>query len=190
MTRDADLTALGAAQEEVYRDAALVFLDYASGPVRVASTPFNITVDTDGDLVPETFKGVGALGSIGAVEEGVETRPYSLTLTLRGVRDEDFALTLLEVYQGRAAKIWVVFLDEEHKVKGEPINIFDGRIDTQDLIPKNGAINVTVQSRLADWERPGIRRYTNEDQQDEFPGDKGLQFVHQMKEKPLPWGSG
>lgn len=187
MTRDLDTDFSVATKAEVYRDIVLVYLDYASGPVRVASTPFPIDFDADGDLFPERFLGVGALGSMSNVEEGIESRPYSLKLQMRGIQQEDFALTLLENYQGRPAKIWLGLLDDEHKIIASPNLIFEGRIDTQDIDPGSGSIEVTIQSRLVDWERSAIRRYTDDDQQAEYPGDLGLKFVHQMEEKQLPW---
>ena len=45
-----------------------------------------------------------------------------------------------------------------------------------------------VESRLADWERPRVSRYTDADQQQRFPGDLGCRFAPQMVEKELVWG--
>ena len=46
----------------------LIELDYESGPVLVASTPYDITFNGG------VFLGVGRLGSISAIQEGPEMR--------------------------------------------------------------------------------------------------------------------
>ena len=53
---------------------------------------------------------------------------------------------------------------------------------------ETATISISVESRLVDWERPRVHRYTNADQQIAYPGDKGLEFVAQMVEKELVWG--
>ena len=44
-----------------------------------------------------------------------------------------------------------------------------------------------IRDRI-DWERSRIRRYTNQDQQQKFSGDKGLEFIQELQEKELFWG--
>jgi hypothetical protein len=62
-------------------------------------------------------------------------------------------------------------------------------MDTMDLsLGATGKLSVIIQSRLADWERPRLSRYTNEEQQALYSGDKGLEFVPQMVEKTIIWG--
>lgn len=169
----------------VIRPVYLVQLDYASGMVRAASTPFNLTIDG------VVWMGLGNLGAIGAVQEGAELQNYSLALTLTGVPSDLVAVALGEQYQGRDARIYLALLDEDHAVIDAPLLIFRGRMDTQDIeVGDTATITLTVQSRLADWERPRVRRYTNEDQQAVFAGDRGFEFVPQMAEKTIYWGRG
>ena len=47
---------------------------------------------------------------------------------------------------------------------------------------------LTAENRLADWDRPRIRRYNDADQQSEYPGDLGMQFAEQMVNKTILWG--
>jgi len=49
-------------------------------------------------------------------------------------------------------------------------------------------ITLTAESYLASLERPRPRRLTHEDQQIEFPGDLGLEFVAGIQNKTIPWG--
>lgn len=191
MTRDIDASVVAASQDEVYRDVVLVRLAYDSGDVLVCSTPFDLDWDWDGDAADETFKGVGELGSYSQADEGTELRAYTRVLKLSGVPAANLALALGENYQGRDARIWYAFLDEDHQIIGTPVLEFRGRMDVQPIkLGDTREIALTLRSRLADWETESIRRFTNEDQQAEYPGDLGLEFVAQMKEKELIWGRG
>ena len=49
-------------------------------------------------------------------------------------------------------------------------------------------LKLDIENRLIDWERPRISRFTNEEQQNLFSGDKGLEFVDSVAEKELFWG--
>ena len=84
--------------------------------------------------------------------------------------------------------MFLAFLDDDYQIIEDPMLAFRGRIDTQDIsLGKEANIAVNIESRLIDWERPRVRRYTNEDQQDLHSGDKGLEFVSQMVEKEITW---
>ncbi|MCH8035958.1 MAG: VWA domain-containing protein [Proteobacteria bacterium] len=73
---------------------------------------------------------------------------------------------------------------EEHSLE----QTFDLKLD---LAPgETATVTVTVESRLIAWERAKIRRYTNEDQQQRFSGDKFLEFVNQTMDKEILWGVG
>ena len=189
MSRSVNAATMAAGKAELVRSVNLIRLGYASADALYASTPFDMGFDWNGDGAVETFRGVGALGSISAVEEGTAVAPQSLTLTLTGIDLATIAVALGDDYQGRDCRIWEAFLDEDHAIIGAPYVLFRGRMDTQDIeLGETATITLTVRSRLADWRRPRIRRYTNEDQQSVYPGDLGLEFVPQMVEKQLVWG--
>lgn len=189
MTREVDAAVVTASQAEHVRMAALVALYFDGGTVRMSSTPFNFTCDADGDAVEETYLGVGNLGSIEAIQEGATLQSYGVKLTLSGVDTSIITAALAEHYQGRDCKIWLILLDADHALVGDPVEVFSGRMDTMEIIRGATAeVTLAVESRLADWDRPRIRRYTDEDQQRVYPGDLGLQFVNEMAEKELRWG--
>lgn len=189
MAHSIDSGVLAAAQAEVVRVVVLVALAFDEGFVRLNSAPFDITIDADADGVAETYTGVGELGKISNIQEGAELQPYTGTFSLTGLDPAMIALAVGSHYQGRTAKQWLAFLDSGHAVIGAPFLAFWGRMDTMKVqIGATAEVTLTVQSRLADWENPRIRRYTNEDQLQLYPGDKGFEFVAQMVEKKLNWG--
>ena len=53
----------------------------------------------------------------------------------------------------------------------------------------SATINVSVENRLIEFQRNRVRRYTAEDQKIDYPTDKGLEFVAEISEKEIVWGS-
>lgn len=183
MSREISSLTLAAGKADVARPVLLARLDFASGIVRATSAPFNIEAEG------ETYTGIGNLGTISAVPEGAELQSYAVELTLSGIPAELVSLALADQYQGREARLYLALLDDGHRVIGAPLLIFRGQMDTLDIeLGQTATLRLAVQSRLADWERPRLRRYTQEDQQADYPEDKGFEFVPQMVEKTIYWG--
>jgi hypothetical protein len=189
MSRSADSQSLAAAEAEIVRPVYFAEFNFTSGFARYCSAPFNLTFDSNGDAVKETFTGVGQLGKIGAVNEGAELQRYQMELQLSGIDTATLSVALNTHYQGRRIKLWLGFLNAAHRLVGQPIPIFIGRMNTMRIVRgETGTVTVLCESRLADWERPNITRYTDEEQQRRYPGDMGLQYVNQMVERELRWG--
>ncbi len=183
MARDIASLTLAAGKAGVVRPVLLARLDFASGVVRATSAPFDVSYNS------ETYLGVGTLGHVSAVPEGAELQGYAVQLTLSGVPPEMIALTLHDAYQGRDARLYLGVLDEQHQLIGQPVLLFRGRMDTLDLqLGRTATLTLTIQSRLSDWERPRLLRYTHEQQKADHPDDKGFEFIAQMAEKTIIWG--
>lgn len=74
-------------------------------------------------------------------------------------------------------------------VLADPKLIFLGRMDTMEMqIGKTAVITLTAESRLADLERPRVRRFNDADQQAQYPGDRGLEWAERMVEWAGIWG--
>lgn len=137
----------------------------------------------------ESYTGVGDIGAVGAIEEGIEARAFGVELTLSGVPASRLALALGEDVQGRRAEIWLGFLDQAHALVASPVLLFRGRMDTMNVsLGETATISLTAENRLADWDRPRVRRYAHADQQARFPGDLGFEFVNTTTEKEIVWG--
>jgi len=124
------------------------------------------------------------------VDESEELRAYSLRFTLSGVDPALIATAIGETYQGRAAKLWAGALDGDYALIADPVLLFAGRMDNMTIaLGERGAtIDLAVMNRLADWDRPRIRRYNSGDQKAVFPGDKGFDFIEEMSSKTIFWG--
>jgi hypothetical protein len=173
---------LTAVTGEVVTRTMAVALDFPSGMARWNGSTLDIVIGGN------TFLGLGALGSIGVIEEGAETRPYGLTVGITGVPRDAVALALTQEYQGDAATIWEVQLDANGQPIGTPPIAFRGRMDQMSVtLGDTASVTVRLENRLADWERARVRRYTDEDQKRAFAADKGFEFVTATVDKDIVW---
>src|SRR3989304_3801594 len=124
MARPLTVGVSAAAAAEIVRPFFAVELDFPSGFVRANSTPMTMTFDPGGGALE--FLGLGRMAEISPVEEGVELQAYGMTLKLSGVTAEHIAIALGEHYQGRAARVWLGFLDSQHAIVAAPVRRFPG----------------------------------------------------------------
>lgn len=190
MTRAVTAAALTEAAGEAPRALLLAELDFPSGFVRVNSSDRSIFFDSAAGGGDEEFKGVGELGAVSPIGETGELQASGLELSLSGI-DPDNITAAFENAQGRPGKVWLGFLDADYALVADPVLMFSGRIDNVTVeLGQTGTVRVALENRLVAWERPKIRRYTNEDQQQRFAGDLFLEFVAQTVDKELLWGVG
>jgi hypothetical protein len=168
------------------RPAILVEALFDSGAVRLWSGL--------GDVVyaSNTYTGAGNLLVIDALQERGDVQALGTTITLTGIPSVLVSLALAEPYQGRIVRIYQALLDANLAVIADPDERFTGRADVMAISDdaETATISMTVESRLIDLQRPRERRYTHEDQQTEYPGDLGLNFVAAIQDRPIKWGSG
>ena len=161
-------------------------LAFASGTARLCNAAYSFNWNS------HTWLGAGRVLGISPVEEGADLQAYGVSMRLSGVPADLVSIALAEHYQGRTAKIWAAPLDSSYTVISDPVLVFNGRMDVMPIKMEGASatIELSVESRLIDWERPRVRRYNDADQQAEYPGDLGLQYVEQMVSKDLIWGRG
>lgn len=161
-----------------------VEMDFASGFLRVHSAVGTYVVEGN------NYTGVGTLGQVETIEESTELQAYGLRLGLAGIPNTLIGTALTENYQGRAVRVLVGALDANHVLLASPALVFAGRMDNMQITlgPETASISLNAENRLIDWDRARIRRYNNVDQQAEYPGDFGFEFVEQMVNKTIFWG--
>jgi hypothetical protein len=183
MTRDVHTNALAAAASEAVTAVTLVELQFGAGTLYANNSPVNIPYGGN------TYLGVGKLGAIAEIEESTDTAASTMTLSLVGIDTTLVSAALNEDYKNREAIISTAFLNAQDAVLGAPAVVFRGRMDSMALeIGDVANISLSIVNRLSDWERTRNGRYTNEEQQSNYPGDKGLEFMVQAVEKELFWG--
>ena len=159
----------------------LVELGFASGPFRAWTGLGQL------NWAGKVFEGVGSIGAVGEVEETVELRAVRLTLALSPVPQEVVDLALAErSFRLRPARLWGALLDAEGTFVADPFPLWAGLMDTMEVT--DGAeprVALTCESRLVDLERAEVRRYTDADQQAEYPGDRFFEYVPALQEAEI-----
>jgi hypothetical protein len=138
----------------------------------------------------QQWMGLGQLGSISTVEESSELAATNVTFTLSSIPQELIQDALSEVRQGNPVQLWFGTLGDNNNVLADPLQIFAGRMDTPtiDEGTDTGTISISVENRLIDLNRARERRYTNQDQQIDHPGDLGFQYVQSIQQWNGTWG--
>lgn len=156
---------------------------FDSGTIRLWTGLEDLTIGGN------TYTGAGDLISISEIEDTNELSSTGLTLSLSGMNADIVNLALTENFQNRVVNIFLGFLTGKNESAGE-FQIYSGRITDMSIFdgPRNNSINIELENRLIDFERPSNLRYTKESQQDLFSGDKGLDFVTDIQEADLNWG--
>lgn len=174
-----------AATAEVVRPIVLVQCDFDSGALNLWNGIGDLTVSG------VTYVGGGTLLNISSMKESADLAANGMTVTLSGVTEPLISKARDEPYQGRELVIRLGAMDASNSVISTPVIIFSGFMDT--MVIQDGAetatISVSVENRLIEFQRSRIRRYTAEDQKIDYPDDKGLEFVAEISEKEIVWGS-
>jgi len=183
MARNLTAGMLAALSAPVVRPFYAVECEFSGGTVRANSTIYALTINGSTSL------GVGRLGGVAPIEETTEGGAYQMALKLWGVPTDLIAVALTQRYQGRPARIFFGLLDDNHALIPDPFLFFVGRMDTMRIdLGQICTVTLMVENREADWDRPRTRRYTDEDQQDRFPGDGFFRYVTSLQDKQIRWG--
>lgn len=182
--KNIDVNSLAELQKDNIRRLILVDLDFETNSVYYHSGLGDYAYNGN------TYTGVGNLGSISVAQEDSELSAPSITLELSGIDPSSIFTTLSEHYQGRPVRIREAYLDEDYQFIGEPILVFEGTMDNTSIsIGKEEAtISLVAVSKLEDWGRPNVSRYSHEDQQEIDGTDNFFIAIEQSVEKTLYWG--
>jgi hypothetical protein len=138
----------------------------------------------------QTWIGMGSLGTISAIEESSEIKATNVTFTLSGIAHDMLQKALGEVRQGYPVKLWFGTLGDNNNVIADPLQIFAGRMDVPSIDEgtQTSTISIAVENRLIDLNRSRERRFTDQDQQIDHPGDLGFQYVQFIQNWAGTWG--
>lgn len=138
----------------------------------------------------QTWKGVGALGSIGTIEDGSAVEAKGTTIALSGLNQELLNDALNDYQTGLPVKIYLGLFNEDDELIDSPIRSFIGRMDlpTVSVAGDTSTITISCENLLLDMNTSVERRYTNEDQRIDHPEDRGFEFVNAIQDVTIFWG--
>lgn len=178
---DRDLTAGFASALDNLRPIIFYEGEFLNGTLRLCSEPH--TVSWNGF----DWLGAGLLLSISRITETTEIKASGFTVALDHCNDQIMALALLQVRQGKPGSVWLGGWDNSRAIVPDPYLAYEGRLDVPEITVggETGRISINYESRLIDLERPRERRITHEDQQVDYPGDRGREYIASLQEKVL-----
>ncbi|MBT9495380.1 MAG: hypothetical protein IV107_24165 [Paucibacter sp.] len=192
MTLDAGQIAL--LESDAVGIVYLIELDFL--PTTIYLTTFNVDLPIVGR---GDYTAAGSLLSVGEIKESQDTDTQTLPITLNVADSALLALALgnVENYRGKKARIYLQPLDASYRPVGEPRLRFSGEMEPvkihRDTQPdEGGPVGGTIELPIS---RAGMSRarnadglrLTDEQQQAEYPGDLGLQYVRALIEQPSQW---
>ena len=186
MSRSMSGAMLSAIQSSVLRPAVFVEIHFRSGVSYIWSGSGTIVWNG------HSWLGVGNLGSLSMIEEGVTVNARGISLSLSGINSSMLADALQDLQLGLPAVIYLGLFDSASPpaLLSSPLTSWAGRVDqpTIDVSGESATITVNCESRLIDMNVAVDRRYTHDDQQISHPGDLGFQFVNSIQELTVYFG--
>lgn len=175
-----------ALRERALRYGFLAELDTADGTVRVWSGIG--TLSWDGF----DWKGLGRLGRISGMGETGEVRTVETRYELAGITDNDELSDFLDTpVRGRMARAWLALMDEDGAVLEDPLQIDESVLDTATISIQDDLSSVLIltgNSAIFDFRRPRALGITNEQQQQDYPGDTGFDRIPtEVADKTVSW---
>jgi hypothetical protein len=147
------------------------------------------TITWNGQL----WSGLGSLLGFSTIEEAGNVEAKGITIILSGGDTALLASILDEVQLGLPVVVSLGLFDSTGTTLiADPVCSWAGRMDQPTLdVPGTSAttISINCESRMLDMNVAVDRRYTNEDQQLDYPGDLGMMFVNSIQDAIIFWGS-
>lgn len=145
-----------------------------------------------GDLVYDsnTYTGAGNILGWQPIKENKDLSAKGIEITLTGLNSTILDLAHDEPYQERSLELYTAVLDSNGAVVADAYLMFEGFMDVMKIVDDGNKIDIMLRAEnaLIVLERPLDTKYTPEDQQREFPGDTGLNFMTDNQNKEVVWG--
>jgi hypothetical protein len=167
-------------------ECLFIEVDFPSGVQRYTTAAAPMTWNGN------TWQGGVDPAWLGPIRETEQSESVGLQVRLSGISSAQRSLALNTHMQGRRMTIWFAPMDAStYALLGTPIKEFEGLIDSPEIEDaEDGTMTITVEveSRAARLLRSGVRRWTDRDHQQQYPGDGFCRFTSQT-EKVLVWPS-
>ena len=124
------------------------------------------------------------------LRETEDSEAVGAKIRLSGVPSSQRSLALAEHIQGRRITIWIAPMSvTTYALIETPVKEFEGLLDVANLIDADDGtltIEVEIESKMARFLRVNVRRYTDRDHQQRYPGDTICRFTQQA-ERTVIW---
>lgn len=158
--------------------------DFVSGHVRVSSWNKAFTFSSN------TYDPLGGLVNVGDVTEEGGTASQKLEFTLSGIPANIITTVLAEKYHGRAATLYVGFLDASEQLVSTPEVLWEGLMDVMTLRceASESLASLVCENRLVRWKDKIGLNYSDEHQRRVDATDEFFALVDTLANKSVTWG--
>ena len=184
MRGDLSQAMLDATLASVFLPAIFVQATLASGTLYIWSGYGSTTWNG------QTWQGVGSLLNISTIEEKATVSATGLVVTLSGIDPTLLANVLDEFEVCGPVKVFLGAFSSPGVLIANPICLWAGNLDvpTIDVGADTASISINCESRLIEMNVSVDRRYTDQEQQVDTPGDLAFSFVNSIQNQPVYWG--
>lgn len=168
----------------------LVFMDFRETPRRWWMGFGDL------DAGGHVWQGIGTWISIEGLQAPIGTTAPKTTFTLSGVDATviQMARQASDRVRDRRVRVYVQFFDvtgeQDWQRLDDPFSIWTGRMDQLKYIadgPGRRTVQLTAESLWVNRKRPAYGLYTDSDQKNRFPGDRGMEQVADLVNKQSRW---
>lgn len=183
MPRTIDSNTLRAMTRDDYRPVVLVEVVTPSLNIRLTSNTQDVTFD--GDLYT-----AGLLSGISEIPETTDLNDAQIAVSFSGIDAAIKAAVVAPDFINSKVTVRIQFFDQDWVASGDGLLYFIGSAASQNIASgQTSAITVSCKSRIASLSRPRSERYSDQEQQAQYPGDLGMQYASGLASKTIIWPS-
>lgn len=139
----------------------------------------------------QIWTGLGALGSIGELEEGLDLSPFAVSIGLSGIDSSLVSVAVNEEVFNRRITIYIGLLGDDGVLVDTPHERWSGAGDNISIrLGGDDGIALTCENDFRFFDQANGSKFTDEDQQLRYTGDVAFEFLPQMIDVKVFWGQG
>jgi hypothetical protein len=135
------------------------------------------------------WTGQGDLLGVSSMTQTSDLSAEGITISMSGIAPENISSVISDMATNLTCDVWLGFLSG-NAIIADPVHCFSGHTDVG-TVQDEGAkatISITAENDLLLLTRSSNRRYTNDDQQIEYPTDTGFIYVPSVSAWSGTWG--
>ena len=138
----------------------------------------------------DNYLGVGDLGTIGGMEESEQLSPAPIELTLSSTVSTHIAEALDSGNFGDTITIYQGYRNIDGTLVADPWILARGTFEYANitLSEEDNKVTIVMQHDIVRLEEKNGRRWSDEDQRNEYPNDTFLSFIAGINNQKLLWG--
>ena len=181
MTRLIDQGTIRAMSKDSYRPIVLIEIETPSFPIRLVSNMQDVVFGGN------TYTS-GVIGGISDIAETTDLNDAQISIILSGVDPAIKAAVVAPDFINSPITVRIQFFDEQWVTSGDGLIYFVGSAASQNIASGNSSeITISCKSKIATLSRPRSERYSDQEQQAQYPGDLGMQYATELASRLIVW---